>query len=100
MGGVDLSDALIGFYNILQKTKKWYRTLFYHFIDIGIVNAFIVHKDIASERNEALMNQSDFRWELIDQLAAAGTPTTVLQPLPAPTAGMHLPTYIGTNAEP
>lgn len=99
MGGVDLSDALIGYYNILHKTKKWYRTLFYHFIDMGIVNAFIMHKDTAKERNETPKAQKDFRWELIQQLAAAGSPTTVLLPPPAPTAGMHLPTYIGTSAE-
>ena len=49
MGGVDLSDQLLKCYEIIRKSKKWWKTLFLHFIDVGIVNSFIIHKSIGGQ---------------------------------------------------
>ena len=43
MGGVDLSDQLISYYISLRKTKKYWRTLFLHFIDVLVTNPYSQH---------------------------------------------------------
>ncbi|KAG5277855.1 hypothetical protein AALO_G00092120 [Alosa alosa] len=94
MGGVDLSDALISYYNVLHKTKRWYRSLFYHFVDIGIVNAFILHKEQAVARGERPLVQKAFRELLVRELKAIGSPTTVQAP--ARPDVLHRPRALGS----
>lgn len=92
MGGVDLSDALITYYTALHKTKKWYRTFFYHFLDIAIVNAFILFNKTHPEQ---AMRQRDFRDRLIEELADHGSPSTsTSRPAPhAAESASHMPFY-------
>lgn len=41
MGGVDAMDGLIGLYKIKIRSRKWYMRLFYHLLDMTIVNNWI-----------------------------------------------------------
>lgn len=44
--GVDLSDQLLQYYSLHERSNRCYRTLLYHFIDIVATNSYILHKEI------------------------------------------------------
>lgn len=96
MGGVDLSDALISYYKVIHKTQKWYKTFFYHFLDIAIVNAFLIYKHITKGKGEVPMHQKAFRETLIEELAAAAA--EIPAPSPTPHRAHHKPLHISGDS--
>uniref|UniRef100_A0A673IN46 PiggyBac transposable element-derived protein domain-containing protein n=1 Tax=Sinocyclocheilus rhinocerous TaxID=307959 RepID=A0A673IN46_9TELE len=91
MGGVDLSDSLIEHYNVLHKTTKWYKTFFFHFLDIAVVNSFILHQELAKAQSKVPLNHKLFRETLVSELARAGRAS------PAQTERCY-PEYFGSDA--
>ena len=45
MGGVDMSDQFFGYYQTIHKTRKYWKTLFFHFIDVMVTNAFLLYRE-------------------------------------------------------
>lgn len=43
MGGVDALDAMIANYRIHIRSKKYYHRLFFHFVDMAIVNSWLLY---------------------------------------------------------
>ena len=70
MGGVDLSDALIKYFTVTRRTRRWYMKMFLHFVDIAVVNSFIIHKEMAEAKNQRPLTQKMFRVLLCDQLSS------------------------------
>jgi hypothetical protein len=40
MGGVDRCDMMLALYRMKMKGNKWYRRLFFHFVDLALINAW------------------------------------------------------------
>ncbi|KAL4126036.1 hypothetical protein QTP88_010268 [Uroleucon formosanum] len=68
MGGVDLMDSLIGRYRIIMRTKKWYIKLFYHLLDMTVVNSWLMYKKITGN----IMPLAKFRENLSVTLMQSG----------------------------
>lgn len=68
MGGVDLANRMIAHYPHGLKNKKWYIRIFFHFINIAIVNAWLCYKDAIE--NVSLL---DFKSNLAVSLIQLGT---------------------------
>ena len=61
MKGVDLSNQLISYYELNRKTIKWWKRIFFHLLDIAIVNSFIIYKKYLN----ANITQKQYRNEII-----------------------------------
>lgn len=64
MGFVDKMDMLKSLYEISRKAKKWWHRIFWYFVDITIVNSYIIYRKI----HNADMNLKKFRLEVVQGL--------------------------------
>ena len=49
MGAVDKADMLKSLYEIDRKSHKWWHRIFFHFLDVAVVNASITFKQMSDE---------------------------------------------------
>lgn len=75
MNAVDRSDQILATNNILRKCRRWWKTLFFHLVDIAVVNSFILFREHQSKNpdDEALRRPGEytlgsFREEIVRQL--------------------------------
>lgn len=76
MNGVDRSDQILATNNTLRKCLRWWKTLFFHMIDIGVVNSFILFQlhrasnpDNQDLKRPSKFSLAEYREELVRQLA-------------------------------
>ncbi|XP_044731963.1 piggyBac transposable element-derived protein 3-like [Chrysoperla carnea] len=75
MGGVDLSDSFIGRYHITMKSRKWTMRLFYHFLDLCVINSWVMYKKVHNQLGTSkLLNLAQFRLDVAETLCQTGLP--------------------------
>lgn len=101
MLGVDKSDQIIATYNVLRKCVRWWKTLFFHCVDIACVNSFILFQEHRKENpgvpelsRSTYFDQLAFREELIQQIFEYDEVAQARAPLSPPS---HPWTPFGTN---
>ncbi|XP_034004215.1 piggyBac transposable element-derived protein 4-like isoform X2 [Trematomus bernacchii] len=86
-GGEDVSDVNC---SARHKTEKWYKTFFYHFLDISVVNSFLLHEELFKRSSDSARTKTLTRKSFREQLAAEmlefaeGSAAPSPQPSPQP----------------
>lgn len=50
MGCVDKADMLRALYQCDRKSKKWWHRIFFHFLDVIIVNSFVIYCSLHDDK--------------------------------------------------
>lgn len=66
MGGVDLSDQILQYYDVLRKCVKWWKKLFFHYFNLLVVNAYTLHRKYGGHQKKR--SHVDFRLSLVSAL--------------------------------
>ena len=82
MGGVDLLDCLLSLYRIHIRSKKWYHKLFFHFLDVTVVQSCLMYCR-SMTGNEGKLKLREFKMILADSLMRAGKSTSTKRGRPS-----------------
>ncbi|XP_047144568.1 piggyBac transposable element-derived protein 2-like [Hydra vulgaris] len=74
IGSVDLLDSLMGLYRITIRSKKWYHRLFFHYLDMAVVNAWLWYRRAHSQKSSSsqTLRLEEFKAEIAEGLCKAG----------------------------
>ena len=76
MGGVDLFESLIGLYRIRLRSKKWYHQIFFHLLDMTVINARLFYRTqrgISHQNSSKVMALHEFKANIAEALCSCAT---------------------------
>ncbi|XP_046687184.1 piggyBac transposable element-derived protein 3-like [Homalodisca vitripennis] len=65
IGGVDMADRLIAHYPHGIKSKKWYLRVFFHLLNVSLVNAWLCYRKSVDGKMDLLSSKSSVANTLI-----------------------------------
>lgn len=68
MAGVDLFDQKASYYGIQLSSRRWYMKIFFHFLEIAVINSYIIYTKICQDKDKKPMSHLLFRKEIIREL--------------------------------
>ena len=84
MGGVDLSDQLLQYFQMRRQTHKYWKTLFYHCIDIATTNAYILYRERLSQSQRSKYDHKGYLRSLVQDLLSTSSTLSVTSPSGTP----------------
>ncbi|KAL6466561.1 hypothetical protein MHYP_G00243650 [Metynnis hypsauchen] len=82
MGGLDFSDPKLQSYTTRRRTYKWYKTFFFHFLDMAVANTYVLYREQCEVKSKKTMTYIDFRRGLCVQLCDAKVKVAVPKIVP------------------
>lgn len=70
-GKAELLDALF-YHSCTLETNRWYIRMFLYFVEIAVLTAYTLHKELALEKQQKPLTRKHFREILCKELAAIG----------------------------
>ena len=89
MGGVDKADMLLSSVGSVRKTVKWYKKLFFHILDMAILNSHSLYQTNSGK----IVSLADFQLKLITQILEKYVDRTNNKRHAAPVSYTHLDVY-------
>ncbi|XP_053391383.1 piggyBac transposable element-derived protein 4-like [Mercenaria mercenaria] len=73
MGGVDLNDQLRSYHPVGRKAKKYWKYILWFYVDLCLINSWILYKLAVTDKPKKTYSQQDFRLDVCDGLVAGFT---------------------------
>ena len=90
MLGVDKLDQLMSYYCFLHKSVKWWCKVFFWILEVAVVNAYIIYKELALKRGVKPMSHLAFRRRLIASLSEPIRSSVIPRARPGPQASTNV----------